>query len=190
MNATIAERPTTETGTTWVVDAIHSKVKFSVSHLVIAEVDGNFKVYSGSVRSSSPDFTDGAIEFEVDVKSINTENEMRDAHLVSEDFFNAAQYPRMTFRSSSWDVIGEGKSLVTGDLTIRGVTRQVTFTVLYGGIMVDPYGNTKAGFKASAVINRFDYGLKWNVLTEAGGATVGKDVTITLNLELQPENVS
>ena len=108
---------------------------------------------------------------------------MRDNHLKSGDFFNAEKFPRMTFKSAAWKKVGEQNYLLEGDLTIRDVTKRVTFAVVHGGTIKDPWGNTKAGFKATTVINRFDYGLKWNTLMEAGGATVGKDVSITLNLE-------
>ncbi|MDQ6812540.1 MAG: YceI family protein [Bacteroidota bacterium] len=170
--------------TKWTVDNAHSSVKFSVSHLVISEVEGAFKKFSGSVSSATPDFTDAAVDFDIDVNSINTDNDMRDKHLKSDDFFNAAQYPNMTFKSTSFKKVSGNKYALTGNLTIRNVTKPVKFDVVYGGTAKDGYGNTKAGFKATTVINRFDYNLKWNNLTEAGGATVGKDVTLDLKMEL------
>jgi polyisoprenoid-binding protein YceI len=169
--------------TIWNIDNAHSKVKFAVTHLVISEVEGSFRVYSGSIRSANPDFGNATVEFSVDVNSIDTENEMRDKHLKADDFFSAAQYPKMTFKSVSWKKIDGRNSILEGDLTIRDVTRRVPFKVTFGGITKDPYGNTKAGFKAIGVINRFDYGLKWNAVTEAGGAIVGKDVHVILNLQ-------
>jgi polyisoprenoid-binding protein YceI len=174
----------------WTVDNIHSKVKFSVSHLVISEVEGSFNVYSGELRTSAPDLTNADVSFSVDVNSINTDNAMRDKHLKSDDFFNAEQYPTMTFKSTSWKQLSDQNYVLEGDLTIRNVTRHVQFAVVYGGTVKDGYGNIKMGFKATAVINRFDYGLKWNTLTEAGGATVGKDVSITLNLEFTQQKSS
>ena len=108
---------------------------------------------------------------------------MRDTHLKSDDFFNAEKYPKMTFKSISFKKVSGNKYALTGNLTLRDVTKNVTFDVTYGGTAKDGYGNTKAGFKASTIINRFDYGLKWNALTEAGGMTVGSDVTIALRLE-------
>ncbi len=169
--------------TAWTVDNAHSNVRFAVSHLVISEVEGSFKVYSGTV-DAKPDFTDARIEFAVDVASVNTENEMRDKHLMAGDFFDAETYPTMTFKSGSWTNVGGKNYRLEGELTIRNVTKTVSFDVVYGGTIVDPWGNTRAGFKATATINRFDYDLKWNALTEAGGMTVGKDVSITINLEL------
>jgi polyisoprenoid-binding protein YceI len=177
-------------GTSWTVDNVHSKVKFSVSHLVITEVEGSFNVYSGELRTSAPDLTNADVSFSVDVNSINTDNAMRDRHLKSDDFFNAEQYPTMSFTSTSWKQLNDQSYVLEGDLTIRDVTRRVQFAVVYGGTVRDSYGNTKMGFKATAVINRFDYGLKWNARTEAGGATVGKDVSITLNLEFTQQKSS
>ena len=170
--------------TKWTVDAAHSNVRFTVPHLVISEVEGTFKKFDGSIVSTKPDFTDAKINFNIDVNSINTDNEMRDKHLKSDDFFNAAQYPDMSFKSTSFKKLSVNKYLLAGNLTIRNVTKPVKFNVTYGGTAKDGYGNTKAGFKATAVINRFDYNLKWNALTEAGGATVGKDITIDLKLEM------
>jgi polyisoprenoid-binding protein YceI len=175
--------------TTWTVDNAHSNVKFSVSHLVISEVEGNFKVYSGTLQST-PDFSNATVEFAVDANSINTENEMRDKHLKSDDFFNAEKFPKITFKSTSWKKVSEQKYVLEGDLTIRDVTKRVAFNIVYGGTMKDGYGNTKAGFKGTATINRFEYGLKWNALTEAGGATVGKDVSIILNFEFTQKKSS
>ncbi len=176
--------------TKWVVDNAHSKVKFSVSHLLISEVEGSFNVYSGTLQSSKPDFSDATVEFAVDVPSITTDNEMRDKHLKSDDFFNAEKYPQMKFKSTSWKRIDDQNYLLEGDLTIRDVTKRVTFAVFNGGTIKDPWGNIKTGFKATTVIDRFDFGLKWNALTEAGGATVGKDVNITLNLEFAQKEAS
>ncbi|GEO11667.1 YceI family protein [Segetibacter aerophilus] len=170
--------------TKWNVDNAHSSVKFSVSHLVISEVEGGFKKFTGNVVSTNPDFTDAKVDFAIDVNSINTDNDMRDKHLKSDDFFNAEQYPNMTFKSTSFKKVSGNKYALTGNLTIRNVTKPVKFDVVYGGTAKDGYGNTKAGFKATAVINRFDYNLKWNNLTEAGGATVGKDITLDLKMEM------
>lgn len=167
----------------WTVDPVHSTVKFSVAHLVISEVEGSFKKFSGDITAANPDFTGASIAFSVDVNSINTDNEMRDKHLKSDDFFNSEKYPLMVFKSTSFKKVSGNKYLLIGNLTIRNVTKLVKFNVTYGGQANDGYGNVKAGFKASGSINRFDYGLKYNSLTEAGGATVGKDIAITLNLE-------
>src|SRR5919206_2391621 len=169
--------------TKWNVDPVHSSVKFNVSHLVISEVEGTFKVYNGSLLAPQPDFNNAAVDFAVDVNSINTDNEMRDKHLKSDDFFNSEKFPKMTFKSTSFKKVAGNKYALMGNLTIRNVTKPVKFDVVYGGTVKDAYGNIKSGFKASTVINRYDYNLKYNSLTEAGGATVGKDVTLDLKLE-------
>ncbi len=169
--------------TKWNVDNVHSSVKFSVPHLVISEVEGAFKKFSGTIIGSKSDFTDASVNFTIDVNSINTDNDMRDKHLKGDDFFNAEKYPEMIFKSTSFKKVSGNKYALYGNLTIRDVTKPVKFDVVYGGTAKDGYGNTKAGFKATSVINRFDYNLKWNALTEAGGATVGKDITLDLKLE-------
>jgi polyisoprenoid-binding protein YceI len=176
--------------TTWLVDDVHSNVKFSVSHLIISDVEGSFRVYNGTLATRGQDFTGAEVDFTVDVSSVNTGNEMRDTHLKSDDFFNAQKFPAMLFKSTTWKKLDSRSYELEGDLTIRDVTKRVTFTVVHGGTIKDPWGNTKAGFKASTTINRFDFGLKWNALTEAGGATVGKDVSITLNLEFTQKKAS
>jgi polyisoprenoid-binding protein YceI len=167
----------------WKVDNVHSSVRFSVSHLVISEVEGTFKVYDGTISNTKDDFSDAKIDFNIDVASINTENSMRDNHLKADDFFNTEKFPKMTFKSISFKKKAGNMYELIGDLTIRDVTKKAVFSVKYGGTQKDGYGNTKAGFKVTGSINRFDYGLKWNALTEAGGATVGKEVELVGNLE-------
>jgi len=168
----------------WAVDATHSNVKFSVSHLVVSTVDGYFKTFNGAVKTTNPDFTNAAISFTVDVSTVNTDNDMRDKHLKSDDFFNAEKYPNMTFTSTSLKKVKGNNYVLEGNLTIRNVTKKVKFAVVYGGTIKDPWGGTRAGFKASTAISRKEFGLLWNKVTEAGGAVVGDEVTINLNVEL------
>jgi len=168
----------------WTIDNTHSQVMFTVSHLVISEITGDFKKFSGNINATKPDFSDANIEFNIDVNSINTDNEMRDNHLKGDDFFNAEKFPTMTFKGKGMKKVSGNKYKLTGQLTIRNVTKTVTLDVVYAGTVKDPWGNTKAGFKIKGMINRFDYNLTWNTLTEAGGATVGQDVEFTCNLEL------
>ncbi|MFZ5946591.1 MAG: YceI family protein [Stygiobacter sp.] len=173
--------------TKWVIDKAHSKVQFSVSHLVITDVVGQFKKYDIKVETNGDDFTNAKIEFTADVNSINTENEGRDKHLKSDDFFNAEKFPQIKFIGKKMEKVGDGKFKLTGDFTIRDVTKPITLDVTFRGIVKDPWGNTKAGFKVKGVVSRFDYNLKWNTLMETGGAVVGKDVEITVDLELNKQ---
>lgn len=168
----------------WELDKAHSNIRFSVSHLVVSDVDGSFKSFSGTVSASKPDFTDAQISFAADVASINTDNEQRDKHLQSDDFFNAAKFPQIKFVSTSFQSLGGNKYKLNGNLTIRDITKPISFDVVYGGTAA-AFGATHAGFKATGSINRFDYGLKWSAATEAGGLVVGKDVSITLNIDLK-----
>jgi len=174
-------------GTTWSVDNSHTNVKFSITHLVVSEVEGNFKTFGGKVVAPSEDFQNADIQFSVDVASINTDDEKRDGHLKGDDFFNAEKFPKMTFKSASFKKVSGNKYVLEGDLTIRDVTKHVKFDVTYVGTVKDPWGNTKAGFKAKAQINRFDYGLKWSAAVESGGLVVSKEVDITINLELKKD---
>lgn len=169
--------------TKWKLDKSHSSVRFSVSHMVVSEAEGTFKTWDGTVEQTKDDFSDSKIAFTIDVNSINTENERRDGHLKSDDFFNAEKFPTIKFESTSLKALGNNKYTLTGNLTIRDVTKPVTFAVTHGGVIAGGRGK-KAGFKATATINRFDYGLKWDRATETGGLVVGKEVEVTVKVEL------
>jgi len=171
--------------TKWEIDKAHSKVGFSVTHLVISEVDGFFKDYSGSVTTDKNDFSSAKIDFTINTASIFTDDESRDKHLLSDDFFSAEKYPQITFKGKSMKKISDNKYKLIGDLTIRDVTKQVKLNVKYNGTIKDPWGNTKAGFKITGELNRFDYNLKWNAAIETGGLVVGKDVELVIDLELK-----
>ncbi|MDX2171490.1 MAG: YceI family protein [Bacteroidota bacterium] len=175
--------------TAWKLDASHSKLGFSVTHMMVSETEGKFKVYEGSVDSKSEtDFTDAKIDFSADVNSINTEDEKRDGHLKSPDFFDAAKFPKITFKSTSMKPnpkIGKTAYILTGDLTMHGVTKKVTLNVAGAPKVVkDPYGNIKYGFKVLGTINRKDFGLAWNAALEAGGVAVSEQVELNINIEL------
>jgi polyisoprenoid-binding protein YceI len=167
----------------WTLDKGHSNVKFTVTHMVVSEVDGTFKLFDGSMEHTKPDYSDAKISFTVDVSSINTDNANRDNHLKSDDFFNAAQFPQMKFESTSFTPLGGNKYKLDGNLTIRDVTKPVSFNVTYGG-SINTQRGAKAGFKATTTINRFDYNLKWDRATETGGLVVAKEVGITVNAQL------
>jgi polyisoprenoid-binding protein YceI len=169
--------------TKWTVDKGHSNVKFAVTHMVVSEMEGTFKVFDGTMEHTKADFSDAKISFAIDVASVNTDNERRDGHLKSDDFFNAEKFPKMTFVSTSVKPLGGNKYELAGNLTIRDVTKPVVFQVTHGGVLTTSRG-AKAGFKATTTINRFDYNLKWDRATETGGLVVSKDVTIQVNVEM------
>jgi polyisoprenoid-binding protein YceI len=173
--------PVSQELTKWSIDKPHTSVRFAVSHMVVAETEGTFKVFDGSVEHSKADWSDAKINFSIDVNSINTDNEYRDKHLKGDDFFNVEKYPAMTFKSSSFKPLGGNKYELSGNLTIRDITKPVKFDVSFGGISAK---KDKAGFKATTTINRFDYNLKWDKATEAGELVVGKEVEITVRVEL------
>jgi polyisoprenoid-binding protein YceI len=167
----------------WTVDKGHSNVKFSVTHMVVSDMEGTFKIFDGSLVTTKPDFSDAKVSFTVEVASVNTDNEKRDGHLKSDDFFNAEKFPQMKFESTSMKPLGNNKYEMRGNLTIRDVTKPVVFQVTHGGVLNTSRG-AKAGFKATTTIDRFDYNLKWDRATETGGLVVGKEVTITVNVEM------
>ncbi|HEY4644001.1 MAG TPA: YceI family protein [Bacteroidota bacterium] len=169
--------------TTWNIDPVHSRVEISVRHMLIAEVTGRFTDFGGSLVHTKEDFTDSKIEVVIKAKSINTDNEQRDNHLSSPDFLDAENYSDITFKSTAVEKTGNNTYRISGDLTIRGVTNPVVLDANYFGQVKDPYGNVRAGFKATASIDRFDYGVRWNQLLETGGLIVGETVNITLNVE-------
>ncbi len=170
--------------TTWKLDNAHSAVKFSVTHMLIAEVPGNFREFDVTfTQKGAADFAGSSLSATIKTASINTDNEGRDKHLRSDDFFNADKFPAITFTSTSFEKTGTDTYVIKGDLTIRDVTKPVVLNARYTGTVKDPRGNTKIGFKATTAINRFDFGVKWNKAVEAGGLVVGETVDITLLME-------
>tara|TARA_R110002050_G_scaffold294238_1_gene451751 strand:+ start:496 stop:1041 length:546 start_codon:yes stop_codon:yes gene_type:complete len=170
--------------TIWEIDPTHSEIYFKVKHMMVSTVTGAFNEFEGTVTSKSDDFEGADILFSANVNSIDTKNKQRDEHLKSDDFFNAAQFPKLTFQSKSFTKNANGDYALVGDLTIRDNTREVTLDVEYNGTAVDPYGQTKAGFEIAGKINRKEYGLKWGAITEAGGVVVSDEVRLVLNIQL------
>ena len=170
--------------TTWNIDPVHSKIGFRVRHLIISEVEGRFKSFEGSVTTDKEDFNGSKIVFSLDARSVFTDNTRRDNDLKSANFFDAEEYPEITFKSTSFEKVEGNKYKLEGNFTIKGITNHIIMDVIYGGTIKDPWGNMRAGFKITGKINRFDYNLKWNKLLEAGGAVVGKEITITCNIEV------
>jgi len=152
--------------------------------MVISEVSGQFQEYQGTVVTSKKDFSDAIIDFSIDVKSIDTDNEDRDKHLRSADFFDVEKYPKITFKSKKMKKVGENQYKLTGDFTMHGVTKEITLDVKYGGTVTDSYANIKAGFKITGVIDRTEFGLKYNSPMDSGGLMIGEEVTIACKVEL------
>lgn len=175
---------TTATKTTWGIDTAHSEIHFKVKHMMVSTVTGAFNTFEGKVETETEDFDGASISFSADVDSIDTKNKQRDEHLKSDDFFNAENYPKLTFQSKSFTKKEDGQYALVGDLTIRDNTREVVLETIYNGTVVDPYGQTKAGFELSGKINRKDFGLQWSAVTEAGGIVLSDDVRLVLNVQL------
>ena len=169
----------------WIIDSTHSEVQFKVKHLMISTVTGNFGTYDGSVETSNEeDFTGAKVSFSADINSISTGQEQRDGHLKSSDFFDSENFPKLTFDSISMEKVEDENYTITGDLTIKGTTKEVILKAEFGGTMGDFYGNTKAGFDISGKINRQDFGLTWGAVTEAGGVVVSDEVRLAFNIQL------
>ncbi|WP_266367668.1 YceI family protein [Tellurirhabdus rosea] len=170
--------------TTWAIDPTHSEILFKIRHLMVSNVTGNFSAFEGTVETTGDDFENAVVRFSADIASISTNMEQRDAHLKSADFFDAENHPKLTFVSTSMKKVDDDTYEVTGDLSIRGVTKSVKLKAEYGGQMVDFYGNTKAGFEITGKINRKEFGLSWDAVTEAGGVVVSDEVRLILNVQV------
>lgn len=169
----------------WKIDQAHSEIKFKVKHLVISTVTGQFNDFSATIESEKPDFSDAKIAFEAAVDSIDTKNEQRDTHLKSADFFNAENHPKLTFISKSLKKKSDNVFELIGDITIRGITKEIKIDAVYNGTVKGFGGAEVAGFEITGKLNRFDFDLKWNTLTEAGGIVVGEEIKIEIAVELQ-----
>jgi polyisoprenoid-binding protein YceI len=173
--------------TKWVIDPMHSEIHFKVKHLVIATVTGSFEKFDAITITNGDQFENAQIEFTADVNSINTNQADRDNHLKSPDFFDAENFPQLSFKSTSITQKGDSDYVMTGDLTIRGTTKQIDMAVEYGGMATDFYGNTKAGFEISGKISRKEFGLHWNAITETGGVVVSDEVKLMMNVEMNKQ---
>lgn len=169
---------------TYKIDAAHSEISFKVKHLMITNVTGSFTKFDATIESEAADFSDAKISFEADTNSITTNNEQRDGHLKSADFFAADKFPKLSFQSKSITKKGEDSYTLTGDLTIRDTTKTVELNVEYGGTITDPYGQVKSGFEIKGKINRKDFGLTWAAVTEAGGIVLSDEVKLNLAVQM------
>ncbi len=168
--------------TKWIIDPTHSEVAFKVKHLVISTVTGYFRKFEGNAESTSEDFLGASVGFSLAVDSIDTNQSDRDQHLKSADFFDTANFPNISFAGKLVNQGGEYQ--LVGDLTLKGITKEVTLDVTYGGTVADPYGQTKAGFEIEGKINRKDFGLTWSAITEAGSVVVSDQVRLQFSVQL------
>lgn len=169
--------------TKWKIDRTHSEISFKVKHMMISTVSGQFEEFTGAIETDNEGFIGADFNFTAKTASVNTKNGDRDKHLRSDDFFNAEQFPELTFTSKSFD----GSSLV-GDLTIRDVTKEINMDVDFNGVVVDTYGQTKAGFEMSGSINRKDFNLAWSAITETGSIVVSDTVKLSISVQFIKEN--
>jgi polyisoprenoid-binding protein YceI len=168
----------------WNIDPTHSEIQFKVKHLVISTVTGYFRSFNGTLKTEGEDFEGADVTFEADIDSIDTNNNDRDTHLKSDDFFNAEEFPKLKFESTSFKNTGGDSYELTGNMTIRDTTKEITLDVTHGGTVEDPYGQTKAGFEINGSLNRKEFGLKWNAVTEAGSVVVGDEVKLHMNVQV------
>jgi polyisoprenoid-binding protein YceI len=170
--------------TKWTLDPTHSEIVFKVKHLMITNVKGEFRKFSAEVDSNGSDFSKASINATIDASSIFTNEDGRDGHLKGVDFFDVENYPRLTFAGTAFKKVGDENYQLKGNLTIKGVTKEVTLDVEFGGINKDPWGNEKAGFSINGKINRKDWGLNWNAALETGGVLVSDEVKISAEVQL------
>lgn len=174
----------------WKIDSSHTRAGFSVRHMMIANVHGQFENVTGTVDFNEQDPTQSTVDVQIEVASLNTRDEKRDGHLRSADFFDVEQYPHLTFKSRRAVKLDATHGQLIGDLTIRGITKEVTLDVEYTGQAKSPWGTTSAGFIATTKVNRKDWGLNWNVALETGGVLVGDTVNIQIEAEIVKQPVA
>ena len=167
----------------WALDPTHAEIQFKVKHLMISTVTGQFREFEGDVETEDNDFTTAKVRFSTPISSISTNNEQRDAHLQASDFFDATNYPNLTFVSNRLEQLDDVEYKLHGTLTMRGVSRPVVLNAEFGGLAQDPWGNTRAGFTVTGKINRQDFGVTFNALTETGGLMLGNEVSIIASVQ-------
>lgn len=169
--------------TKWTMDAAHSEIQFKVRHMVVSNVTGSFGKFNADVETEGEDITTAKVHFTADIDSISTNNEQRDNHLKSADFFDGATHPQLTFDSTKIEKVDGSDYKMHGNISIRGTVKPITLNVEFGGIVKDPWGNERAGFTVEGKLNRKDFGLSWSAVTEAGHLVVSDDVRIHANAE-------
>ena len=169
----------------WAIDFSHSKIGFSIRHFGITETEGQFRKFEGQIFNKNEDFSDAQVDVTVDVSSIDTNDTQRDGHLLSADFFEAAKFPNIHFKSNKIEVAGKGNYKLFGDLTIKGISKAIELDIEFAGIVPkDPFGNTKAGLFVSGKINRKDFGMTWNAALDHGGVAVSETVKFNIPIQL------
>ena len=176
--------------TKWLLDATHSELGFKIKHLMITNVSGTFKTFKGEVETDGTDFSLAQISLSAEVASIDTNNEQRDAHLRTSDFFEAEKYPELTFRSTKVEKIDSSNYALFGDLTLKGVTKPVKLNAEYNGLTKDPWGGERIGFFVTGKINRSDWGVTFNAALETGGAMLGEEIRINSEIQLVKQAIS
>jgi polyisoprenoid-binding protein YceI len=170
----------------WVIDPTHSEIEFKIKHLMITNVKGNFREFDASIYTTGNDFKTAEVDCWINVASVDTGSADRDKHLKSADFFDAVQFPQISFKADTFEnVDGDGSFELWGDLTIKGVSKRIKLNAEFGGVIKDPWGNEKAGFAINGKISRKDFGLNWNTALETGGVLVGDEVKISCEIQLQ-----
>jgi polyisoprenoid-binding protein YceI len=174
----------TQATTKWALDGAHSEIGFKIKHLMITTVSGKFNKFEGTVDTDGDDFSTARINFSAEVGSVNTNNDQRDGHLKSAEFFDSEKYPLLTFNHAKLQPVKENKYTLQGDLNLHGATKPVTLDVEFEGVAKDPWGNTKAGFTITGKVNRKDWDLNWNAPLETGGVLLGEEVKIEIHAQL------
>jgi len=176
--------------TKWALDPTHSELQFKIKHLMISTVTGQFNQFNGTIETEEEDFTKAKVEFAAEINSISTNNEQRDAHLRTGDFFDAENHPQLTFKSNKLEKIAEDDYKMEGILSMRGTSKKVVLEIEFGGITTDPWGNTRAGFTITGKINRQDFGVSFGAITETGGLLLGDEVKIIANTQFVKQAVN
>lgn len=174
----------------WSLDPTHSEIQFKVKHLMISTVTGGFNKFTGSVETEGDDFTTAKVHFVADINSINTNNEHRDQHLKNADFFEIEKHPTLEFSGKRMEKIDEENYKLHGELTLKGVTKALSLDVEFGGITQDPWGNTRSGFSVNGKINRKDFGMEFNAVSETGGLLLGEEIKLMANAEFVKESAT
>ncbi|HWC53513.1 MAG TPA: YceI family protein [Chitinophagaceae bacterium] len=178
------------TTTKWTIDNAHSELHFKVRHMMVSWVTGSFKQFNAEVETNGDDISTAKVRFTAEISSITTNNEQRDAHLRTGDFFDAENHPQLTFESSKLEKIDDENYKVYGTLTMRGVSKNIVLNAEFGGFAQDPWGNTRIGISVSGKINRKDFGVSFSMVSETGGILLGEEVTINANTQFIKQAVA